>query len=422
MYDPGGYTYDNAGDVSADGVNGYLYDAEGRICAVNTGSGWTGYLYDAAGNRVAKGSIQSWSCDITTNGFSAQAGYVVGPSGEQLTEVDASNNWVHTNVYAGGKIGVPNQLAGWGEKLIGTYDSVGLHFHIDDPLGTRRAQVSSAGVLEATYQSLPFGDGYAASGTAEDPTENHFTGKERDTESGNDYFGARYYNSNIGRFLSPDWSAKEDPVPYAHLDNPQSLNLYSYVQNNPLAKPDLDGHGCPPDCGDPTAPTNVAPPTPSLWDRFVDANVAVLHYAAVQYDELTHPTRNCPDCSMQIVPLGMPEATPSLATRAQEIQGTLGAVTQTKVTTAVGEAVSADGSVTRLVGSSEGALRPAQRAALQPGEVAAKGQAGTHAEVNVLNAAKENGQTLTSVAPSRASLSRLLCDNEGEQSKGRRSQ
>jgi RHS repeat-associated protein len=41
------------------------------------------------------------------------------------------------------------------------------------------------------------------------------TGKERDTESGNDYFGARYYASSMGRFMSPDWSAKEDPVAYA---------------------------------------------------------------------------------------------------------------------------------------------------------------------------------------------------------------
>jgi RHS repeat-associated protein len=71
-----------------------------------------------------------------------------------------------------------------------------------------------------------------------------FTGKERDTESGLDYFGARYYASSMGRWMSPDWSAKEEPVPYAEIDNPQSLNLYSYVYNNPLSKADSDGH-CP---------------------------------------------------------------------------------------------------------------------------------------------------------------------------------
>lgn len=68
------------------------------------------------------------------------------------------------------------------------------------------------------------------------------TGKERDQESGNDYFGARYYGSSMGRFMSPDWSAEAEPVPYSKLDNPQSLNLYAYVDNNPLATVDADGH------------------------------------------------------------------------------------------------------------------------------------------------------------------------------------
>jgi RHS repeat-associated protein len=86
-----------------------------------------------------------------------------------------------------------------------------------------------------------------------------YTGKERDTESGNDYFEARYYASSMGRFLSPNWSAKEEPVPYAKLDNPQTLNLYGYVLNNPLFKPDLDGHGCPPDCPDPILGSSGTP-------------------------------------------------------------------------------------------------------------------------------------------------------------------
>jgi len=74
------------------------------------------------------------------------------------------------------------------------------------------------------------------------------SGKERDTESGLDYFGARYYASNMGRFMSPDWSVKAEPVPYAKLDNPQSLNLYGYVLNNPLSKADPDGHAWCPAC------------------------------------------------------------------------------------------------------------------------------------------------------------------------------
>jgi hypothetical protein len=48
----------------------------------------------------------------------------------------------------------------------------------------------------------------------------------------------------MGRFMSPDWSAKEEPVPYAKLDNPQTLNLYAYMRNNPLGGADPDGHCC----------------------------------------------------------------------------------------------------------------------------------------------------------------------------------
>jgi RHS repeat-associated protein len=73
-------------------------------------------------------------------------------------------------------------------------------------------------------------------------SESRYTGKERDTESGNDYFGARYYASSMGRFTSPDWSATADTIPYAELDNPQSFNLYGYVVNNPLGWVDTDGH------------------------------------------------------------------------------------------------------------------------------------------------------------------------------------
>jgi RHS repeat-associated protein len=123
-----------------------------------------------------------------------------------------------------------------------------------DPLGTKRVQATIASegtaTLDLTCTSLPFGNSIGnslqtqCSGPGADATEHHFTGKERDTESGNDYFMARYYSSAMGRFMSPDWSAKEEPVPYAQLDDPQSLNLYAYVRNNPLTRVDADGH-CP---------------------------------------------------------------------------------------------------------------------------------------------------------------------------------
>ena len=71
-----------------------------------------------------------------------------------------------------------------------------------------------------------------------------YTGKERDSETNNDDFGARYYSSAFGRWTSPDWSAIPAPVPYANLTNPQTLNLYAMVRDNPETFVDLDGH-CP---------------------------------------------------------------------------------------------------------------------------------------------------------------------------------
>ena len=60
------------------------------------------------------------------------------------------------------------------------------------------------------------------------------TGKERDAESGNDYFDARYFGSSMGRFLSPD------PLG-GHTEDPQTLKKYSYVANNPLVRTDPTG-------------------------------------------------------------------------------------------------------------------------------------------------------------------------------------
>ena len=233
--------YDAAGDVIVDALNSYLYDAEGRLCAVKTaGPSYTGYIYDAAGTRVAKGSLTTFSCNFSTNGFAANTSWVLGPGGEQVTEYSVTgapgsytSTWQHTNAFSGGKIEA-------------TYHDTRTYFYLADWLGTKRAEVGSDGCM-ATFASLPFGNGLSTSAPAgfnacPDATEQHFTGKERDAESGNDYFEARYYSSAMGRFMSPDWSAKAQPVPYAKMDDPQSLNLYAYVQNNPLFRTDPSGH------------------------------------------------------------------------------------------------------------------------------------------------------------------------------------
>jgi len=202
-----GFNYDASGNLLSDKVTSYLYDAESRVASAD---GTTQYLYDAEGRRVAK-----------LNGGTLTNQYLLALDGSQVSELNAQGNWLHTNAFVSG-------------RLLATYDSVGLHFQFSDWLGTRRVQVNATtGVVDETCLSLPFGDSLSCNGT--DATELHFTGKERDAESGLDYFGARYYGSSMGRFMSPDDFG-------GHLEDPQTLNKYAYAGNNPLRFTDPSGH------------------------------------------------------------------------------------------------------------------------------------------------------------------------------------
>jgi RHS repeat-associated protein len=81
---------------------------------------------------------------------------------------------------------------------------------------------------------LPFGEQIAG----DTSTTHKFTGKERDSESNLDYFGARYDSSQYGRFMSPDPDSMSG---LDRLDDPQSFNSYAYARNNPLLYTDPDG-------------------------------------------------------------------------------------------------------------------------------------------------------------------------------------
>lgn len=215
------WSYDDAGNLLNDGRNSYNYDAEGRIIKLN---GAPTYVYDAEGRRVAKYS-----------GGTISASYLLDLGGDQVTELGASGIWNHSNVWDGGRLLAT--FEGPGEPHPNTY-----HFHLTDWLGTMRMQTNSSGSNEEQCYSYPFGDGLTCTGSAADATEQHFTSKERDVESGLDYFYARYYTSELARFMTPDWASAPTAVPYAAFGDPQTLNLYAYVNNNPNRGIDLGGH------------------------------------------------------------------------------------------------------------------------------------------------------------------------------------
>jgi len=138
-----------------------------------------------------------------------------------------------------------------------------------DHLGSTRMVTNAAGTVVSRYDYAPFGeelttgiDGRTAPYSTNqyptatlDGTSQKFTSKERDAESGLDFFESRYYSSAQGRFTSPDefkggivdaFTRKDietnTALPYADITDPQTLNKYAYVRNNPLRYIDPTGH------------------------------------------------------------------------------------------------------------------------------------------------------------------------------------
>ncbi len=209
-----GYSYNAAGDLLNDGVHGYTYNARNQLTGVDGGA-TASYTYFPSGQRATK----------TTGGNICW--YLYDAQGHQIAELNPAGSWLRGELYAGG-------------RHIGSYANASTYFDDNDSLNTARVRTGISGAISQTCSNWPFGNALSCNGTGGSPL--HFTGQERDQESGLDYFGARYDSSNFGRFLTPDWSATPAATPYASLANPQSLNLYNYVLDNPVTNVDSFGH------------------------------------------------------------------------------------------------------------------------------------------------------------------------------------
>jgi RHS repeat-associated protein len=218
-----GSTYDAAGNQLCDtDSNGafrrYTYDGEGHISQIavfESASPFETYNYDADGNRLRK-----------TNADGTYTEYL-NFNGQIIAEHNSDGSW-NDYIFANGRRIA--QSVSTGNPLDASATTT---FYHTGRLGSIDVVTNGSGALLSTSQFLPFGL-EQPSGTS----TNHykFTGKERDTESGLDYFGARYYGSSMGRFMSPDPSRLS-----INPKNPQTWNRYSYVYNNPLGLKDDNG-------------------------------------------------------------------------------------------------------------------------------------------------------------------------------------
>ena len=114
-------------------------------------------------------------------------------------------------------------------------DEIHAYFVHADHIGSSNILTDESGSRVSLFEYKPFGSvAYAAEDNSYD-TDKRFTGKTYDDSSGLHYYGARYYDSELGRFITAD-----TVVPYVF--DPQSFNRYSYVRNNPLVFTDPSGN------------------------------------------------------------------------------------------------------------------------------------------------------------------------------------
>ncbi|HLF26430.1 MAG TPA: fibronectin type III domain-containing protein [Anaerolineae bacterium] len=249
----------------------YSYDAVNRLSAATEAGNWNqNYLYDQYGNRAVTGYVpnptltpQSLSAfNASTNRLIASqydaAGNQIRDAAGDMFAYDAENRLLNVNngeasySYDGRGKRV-KKVAGAATvfvynaegKLMAEYSDAaqpgagGISYVSIDALTSPRVVTDGNGAVKGRHDYLPFGEELSAGVGArtsalgyglQDNLHQKFTQKERDDETGLDFFGARYYSSPQGRWTTPD-----PYLPSGQVDVPQSWNRYTYVLNNPLA-------------------------------------------------------------------------------------------------------------------------------------------------------------------------------------------
>jgi RHS repeat-associated protein len=198
-------SYDSNGNltgISSDATYGYSWDAEGRPVSITRSGSTVNLTYDALGRMVEQNRGGSYTQ------------VVYGPNGSKLALMNGSTLQ---------KAFVPLPA---GAQAV--YNASGLaYYRHADWLGTSRLASTPSRTLYYDGAYAPYGESYSeTTGT----TDRDFTGQNQDTHSGLYDFMYREYHPVSGRWNSPD------PAGLAAVDlsNPQSLNRYAYVMNNPI--------------------------------------------------------------------------------------------------------------------------------------------------------------------------------------------
>src|SRR5215831_948076 len=223
------FAYDNNGNLAqktTDGVTTtYVYDYGNRLIALGSQGATTTYGYDAFGSRV----FQSTATTTTLYPFKWYS--------------------VASSTGTGAKYATTTEYVFNGDSLVSTTDqqtasgaatgTAQTRFIHPDHLGSTNVVTNASGTVVQTLDYYPYGATRISTSVGGADSARKYIGQFAD-QSNLDYLQARYYDPSRGQFLT------EDPVflsgPKAqNLENPQSLNSYSYANDNPIVGKDPNG-------------------------------------------------------------------------------------------------------------------------------------------------------------------------------------
>ncbi len=194
------FSYDANGNMTADGERNIIYNHDNMPALISMNGNTTSFVYDGGGDRVEKIAPDSGTTIYIGRLYVCRAGTCT------------------KQIYAG-------------RTLLASKTGTNIYYYHPDHLGSTSAMSDASGAVAGSIQYFPFGETRASSV----PTSFLYTSQEFDDETVLYNYNARFYNPSLGRFISADTIV---PLPA----NPQSLNRYSYVMNNPVKYTDPSGH------------------------------------------------------------------------------------------------------------------------------------------------------------------------------------
>lgn len=203
----------------------------------------SGYIFDAAGNMLTDALARSFTYDgenkqtEVRNSGGVIGQYMYDGDGKRVKKTVPSTGEVTIFVYD-----VTGKLVGEYSTIVAPANDAKVAYLTSDHLGSPRINTDANGAVIARHDYHPFGEEIDGTGGrttglgyADDSVRQQFTGYERDAETELDFAQARMFLNRLGRFTTADSVA-------GYRRDPQSLNLFCYVVNQPLKYNDPSGH------------------------------------------------------------------------------------------------------------------------------------------------------------------------------------